>query len=255
MGALGALSALGINTGNLLISTICLMIAYIIIARFIIAPIRTRAKERQDEIEAGLDNAEKAKTMIAEAEGNVAEIQKKAEAEAAEIITTANQQATKLREDYRAQVDAENMKQLRSTKAYLDQERELMLSRLRDQIIELSIEGAKKLIGEELSIRPEKQRQLLISLFTGIRDGRFPSITDDFPKDLSKIEITTAIALTDEEKSLITEEFKPRLQENGVIDFQIDPKILGGVVVHSGNILIDHSISGRARELKEALHQ
>lgn len=255
MGAFGALSALGINTGNLLISTICLMIAYLIIARFIIAPIQARAKERQDEIEAGLDNAEKAKTMISEAEGRVAEIQKEAEAEAADIITTANQQASKLREDYRAQVDAENMKQLRSTKAYLDQERELLLTRLRDQIIDLSIEGAKKLVGEELSLHPEKQRQLLVSVFTGIKDGKFPTITEDFPKNLAKIEITTAIALTDEEKSLIIEEFKSRLQENGVIDFQIDPKILGGVVVHSGNILIDHSISGRARELKEALHQ
>lgn len=255
MGAFGAVSALGINTGNLLISTICLMIAYIIIARFIVAPIQTRVKERQEEIETGLNNAEKAKNMIAEAEGRVAEIQKAAEAEAAEIITTANQQASKLREDYRAQVDAENLKQLRSTKAYLDQERELLLTRLRDQIIELSIEGAKKLVGAELSLHPEKQRQLLISVFTGINEGKFPTLTEDFPKNLAKIEITTAIALTDAEKELIAEELKPHLQENGVIDFQIDPKILGGVVVHSGNVLIDHSISGRARELKEALHQ
>ncbi len=252
---MNALTALGINSGNLLISTICLAIAYLIIAQFILKPIRERANERQAEIDQGLENARKAQRLIADAEAQAAAILSKAEASASEILKTANDQTVKQREDYRAQLEAEYTAQMRNTKAYLDQERDLMLRHLRDQIIDLSIEGAKKLIDEELKINPQKQKQLLTEVFTGIRNGNFALITDEFPKNLERIDVTTAIALTDEEKARMTAELKPRLAAGGVIDFQVDPKILGGVVVHSGNILIDQSISGRARELKDALHQ
>lgn len=252
---MNALTALGINSGNLLISTICLAIAYLIIAQFILKPIRERANERQAEIDQGLENARKAQQLIADAEAQAATILSKAEASASEILKTANDQTVKQREDYRAQLEAEYTAQMRNTKAYLDQERDLMLRRLRDQIIDLSIEGAKKLIDEELKINPDVQKQLLTEIFTGIRNGKFTLITDEFPKNLERIDVTTAIALTDEEKARMTAELKPRLASDGVIDFQVDPKILGGVVVHSGNILIDQSISGRARELKDALHQ
>ena len=252
---MNALTALGINSGNLLISTICLTIAYLIIAQFILKPIRERANERQAEIDQGLENARKAQRLIADAEAQAAAILSKAEASASEILKTANDQTVKQREDYRAQLEAEYTAQMRNTKAYLDQERDLMLRHLRDQIIDLSIEGAKKLIDEELKINPQKQKQLLTEVFTGIRNGNFALITDEFPKNLERIDVTTAIALTDEEKARMTAELKPRLAAGGVIDFQVDPKILGGVVVHSGNILIDQSISGRARELKDALHQ
>lgn len=71
---MNALTALGINSGNLLISTICLAIAYLIIAQFILKPIRERANERQAEIDQGLENARKAQRLIADAEAQAAAI-------------------------------------------------------------------------------------------------------------------------------------------------------------------------------------
>lgn len=252
---MNALSALGINTGNLLISTICLIIAYIIVAHFIVGPIQKAANERREAIDKGLDGAKNAAAIIADAEKQAQAILAKAEADAAEVIKSANEETIKLREDYRAQVDAETAKQLRSAKTYLSQERDSMLARLRDQIIELSIESAKKLVNEDLKLRPDRQRELLVEVFTGIHDGTFTGVDETFPDNVSLIEITTAIALTDEEKEKITAQLQARLTEDGQIVFHIDPKIIGGTVVHSGNLLIDHSISGRARELKDALHQ
>ena len=67
MGA--AFSALGINAGNLFVSTICLIIAYLIIARFIVGPVQKVASERQAVIDSGMENARKSKQMIADAEG------------------------------------------------------------------------------------------------------------------------------------------------------------------------------------------
>ena len=48
------------------------------------------------------------------------EIISSAKTKATEIIKTATDQTIKLHEDYQTQLDAENVKQLRSTKAYLD---------------------------------------------------------------------------------------------------------------------------------------
>ena len=75
-----------------------------------------------------------------------------------------------------------------------------MLTHLRDQIIDLSIEGAKKLVQENLKIDPDKQRQMLIEMFTGIRDRKFLAVPQELQSNLPRIEVTTAIALTDEEQ-------------------------------------------------------
>ena len=93
MGA--AFSALGINAGNLLVSTICLVIAYLIIARFIVGPIQKVASERQAMIDSGMENARQSKQMIADAEQRAAEIVSNAEAKATEIIKTATDQTIK----------------------------------------------------------------------------------------------------------------------------------------------------------------
>jgi len=40
-----------------------------------------------------------------------------------------------------------------------------------------------------------------------------------------------------------------------VINYVVDPKILGGIIIHSGDYLIDGSVLGKAQDLKEALHK
>jgi len=159
-----------------------------------------------------------------------------------------------MKEDYRKSVDAEVSKELRDSREYLNKERELMLSNLRGQIIDLSISGAKKILSEELSMDEAKQHKLLNDLFTGIKDGSIPGI-DRLPNNLTKMEVTTAVPLTDEERAIVEAQLSGKLAEGVVINYVVDPRILGGIIIHSGDYLIDGSVLGKAQDLKEALHK
>jgi len=66
-------------------------------------------------------------------------------------------------------------------------------------------------------------------------------------------EITTAVPLSDKEKKALQEKLLKEFGGNLVFRFEVDPGILGGVIVRVGDKLIDSSVAGRLRELKLAL--
>lgn len=248
------MEALGINAGNLFVNIICFAIAYLIIAKLIVKPIKKMTDNRKEVIDKGIADAKIAADLRENALQESEKILNAAREESARMLKEATDQIAQMKEDYRKSVDAEVSKELRDSREYLNKERELMLSNLRGQIIDLSISGAKKILGEELSMDEAKQHKLLNDLFTGIKDGSIPGI-DRLPNNLTKIEITTAVPLTDEERAIIEAQLSGKLADGVVINYVVDPKILGGIIIHSGDYLIDGSVLGKAQDLKEALHK
>lgn len=192
------MEALGINAGNLFVNIICFAIAYLIIAKLIVKPIKKMTDNRKEVIDKGIADAKIAADLRENALQESEKILNAAREESARMLKEATDQIAQMKEDYRKSVDAEVSKELRDSREYLNKERELMLSNLRGQIIDLSISGAKKILGEELSMDEAKQHKLLNDLFTGIKDGSIPGI-DRLPNNLTKMEVTTAVPLTDEE--------------------------------------------------------
>lgn len=248
------MEALGINAGNLFVNIICFAIAYLIIAKLIVKPIKKMTDNRKEVIDKGIADAKIAADLRENALQESEKILNAAREESARMLKEATDQIAQMKEDYRKSVDAEVSKELRDSREYLNKERELMLSNLRGQIIDLSISGAKKILSEELSMDEAKQHKLLNDLFTGIKDGSIPGI-DRLPNNLTKIEITTAVPLTDEERAIIEAQLSGKLADGVVINYVVDPKILGGIIIHSGDYLIDGSVLGKAQDLKEALHK
>jgi F-type H+-transporting ATPase subunit b len=248
------MEALGINAGNLLVNIVCFGIAWLIIARLIVNPIRKMIDNRKAVIDQGLEDAKVAADTRENALNEAETILSDAKAKSAQILKEAADQAAQLKQDYQTSVDEKVNEELRNTKDYLAKERELMLNNLRSQIIDLSISGAKKIIGEDLQLDQEKQRRLLSDFFTGIKDGTITSV-DQLPDNLAAIEVTTAIPLLRDEKVLTDAQLIGKLQAGGRIDYQVDPKILGGMIIHSGDYLIDASVLGKAQDLKAALHK
>lgn len=248
------MEALGINAGNFFVNIICFAIAYVIIARFIVKPIRKMLNNRQQVIDQGLADAKVAADTRENAITESEKILNDARAQSAMILKDATDQVAQMKEDYRSSIDEDINKQLKSNQEYLTKERELMLSNLRGQIIDLSISGAKKIVGEDLSMDAPKQRRMLTDLFTGIKDGTLPGL-DRLPDNLAEIEVTTTIPLNEDEKALIESQLFGKLKAGGMIDYQVDPKILGGIIIHSGDYLIDGSVLGKAQDLKQALHK
>ena len=248
------MEALGINAGNLFVNIICFAIAYLIIAKLIVKPIKKMTDNRKEVIDKGIADAKIAADLRENALQESEKILNAAREESARILKEATDQIAQMKEDYRKSVDAEVSKELRDSREYLNKERELMLSNLRGQIIDLSISGAKKILGEELSMDEAKQHKLLNDLFTGIKNGSIPGI-DRLPNNLTKMEVTTAVPLTDEERAIVEAQLSGKLAEGVVINYVVDPRILGGIIIHSGDYLIDGSVLGKAQDLKEALHK
>ncbi|HOU20143.1 MAG TPA: F0F1 ATP synthase subunit B, partial [Flexilinea sp.] len=206
------MEALGINAGNLFVNIICFAIAYLIIAKLIVKPIKKMTDNRKEVIDKGIADAKIAADLRENALQESEKILNAAREESARMLKEATDQIAQMKEDYRKSVDAEVSKELRDSREYLNKERELMLSNLRGQIIDLSISGAKKILSEELSMDEAKQHKLLNDLFTGIKDGSIPGI-DRLPNNLTKMEVTTAVPLTDEERAIVEAQLSGKLAE------------------------------------------
>ncbi len=66
-------------------------------------------------------------------------------------------------------------------------------------------------------------------------------------------EITTAIPLSEEEQEKLKEKLRKEFGSNLAFRFEVNPDILGGLVVRVGDKLIDDSIAGRLRTLQQSL--
>ena len=248
------MGALGINAGNLFINIILFLIAMLIITKLISNPIRNMVNSRQAIIDKGLEDAHIAADLRAKAEKEYQDMINDAKEKSAQIIKDGTDQVVKMKQDYRDSVDEQAQKELMDSREYIKKERELMLSNLRGQIIDLSISGAKKIVGHELETNIEEQKTILTAFFTGINEDRLAEISS-FPDQLTSMDVTTAIPLTEKEKGVVLEKIKPKLGWDAHIQFNVDPKILGGIIIHSGDYLIDASLLGKAQGLKEALHK
>ena len=69
----------------------------------------------------------------------------------------------------------------------------------------------------------------------------------------SKAEITSAVALSDDEKAKIRQHLVAEHGEGLTFSFDVDPALLGGLRVRVGDRLIDNSVASRLATLRESL--
>ncbi len=67
------------------------------------------------------------------------------------------------------------------------------------------------------------------------------------------VNITTAVPLTDDEKRALQARLIARFGSDLDFRYNVDPEILGGVIVRIGDTVIDGSIAGRLESLRERL--
>ncbi|MEO0205401.1 MAG: ATP synthase F1 subunit delta [candidate division WOR-3 bacterium] len=70
-----------------------------------------------------------------------------------------------------------------------------------------------------------------------------------------EIEVRTAVPLTNEEKETLYRSFSNKLKKPVNIKNTIDPEIIGGMVIKSGDIMIDASVKSRIQELLKNIKQ
>lgn len=241
---------LGLNLGYLIIQIANFVILFIVLRAWVYKPITNMLEKRRNAIAKGLEDARIAAEARANAENDAAKIIADAQAQAGAIIRDASSRTETTIKDLRLKADEEITKAKSSTMAEAVQERDRMLGELRSQVAALAIAAAQKLVGESLD--EKRQHTLLEEFFSSVKAGKL-TILDDSLIVAADAEVTSALPLTPEEKSIIQRDVFARTGAEVKVDYRVDPSILGGLVLKIGDKLIDGSVSGKLENLRQTI--
>jgi F-type H+-transporting ATPase subunit b len=201
-------------------------------------PILNMLKQRRETIAEGLNNARKAEEALANAEADKQKLLDEARAEAQRIVNDARSTAEKVSAQVKSDAQEEAKRIKDQARADAATEHDRMLADMRDQIVSLSVAAANHLIGSNLD--EKKQHALVSDFFSKVPAGA---------KNLGEsVTVVTAVPLNDTERK----KFEKDLGAKN-IDFQVDPAILGGVIVRGGGQQVDGSFASQLSSLRSSL--
>ena len=167
-----------------------------------------------------------------------------------DILREADERAEVIKKDIIATAEFDAFRKRDEALAEVEQERNRMEGDMRSDVITLAMAAANKLIQSTLT--EERQRELLKEFFSGIRDGRV--LVFDIEKLTgSTADVVSALPLTPEEQTIIKNEILTSLGEQATVTFRVDHDILGGLVLHVGDQVLDGSVAGQLQELRQKL--
>lgn len=221
------MEALGINLGFFIAQVINITVMYLILRSLVWDGLVQSLENRRERIEKGLEDARIAAEARENAEADAERIMQEARSEATQILAEARERAEEVRKEMVSEAETEAQDVRADARERAEAERNQMLSDMRGQVASLAIAAANRLIGE--SMDQSKQEEIV---------NRFFSEAPENVKNLgSDIEVTSALPLTDNEQNQIK-------QQTGAdnIDFKVDPNLLGGLVLRSGDKVVDGSV-------------
>ena len=143
--------------------TLSFGIVLFLLSKFVWPLILGGLKEREEEIANSLESARQAREEIQNLQANNEELLKEARDEREEMI----REAKKLKDDMiataKGQAELEAKQIIENAKSVIEQEKTAALSELKNQVADLSIEIAEKLLKAELS-DDKKQKELMDKL-------------------------------------------------------------------------------------------
>jgi F-type H+-transporting ATPase subunit b len=239
------LEALGINLGYLLVQIFAFVILLIVLKAWVYNPLINMLETRRDTIAKGLEDARVAAEARSNAEAEAEKIVSEAQTKASEIMRDASARAEEAARDIKAATEKEAVETRKEALVSAEEERETILSEVRGQIAALSMAAAQKLIGETLDAK--RQRALIDEFFSGVKSGKVVVVE---PVKGDSAVVTSALPLTKKEQDTIK---KSVLGGKGTIEFEVDPGILGGLVVRVGDKVLDGSVAGQLEAMRQSL--
>jgi F-type H+-transporting ATPase subunit delta len=88
----------------------------------------------------------------------------------------------------------------------------------------------------------------------------FPQIAEQFEtlkaeqEKTVEVEITSAYELTSEQQTNLAQALQKRLNREIKIQTQVDKSLIGGVLIHAGDTVIDGSVRGKLAKLAESMN-
>jgi F-type H+-transporting ATPase subunit b len=145
-----AIDALGINLPQLIAQIVNFTILLIVLRLLLYKPIMRMLDERKKRISEGLNAAEIARAEAAEAQVNIQAQIDTARREGQEIVGNAQQIATRIQEEARAEAARDRDVALERARAEIQQERDRAISELRTEFAGITVSAAEKVINQSL---------------------------------------------------------------------------------------------------------
>jgi F-type H+-transporting ATPase subunit b len=133
------------------------LIIFFILKHLAFKPLQKVIEKRRAEIQTGLDNAERAKTSLLNAEQEKEVIVMAARQEANEIIATAKTQADALLLQQAEEAQREHDRIIADGKKKAQKEFDLMEREVRGQAAELIVASVQKILNEDLDEKQDKK--------------------------------------------------------------------------------------------------
>ena len=245
------MEALGINLGYLLVQLLNFGIVFVVLRVWAYTPIVNMLEDRRERIAKGLEDARVASEARESAEADAEKILNEARTKASAEVRDITQRAEEQVKEVKASADAEAGKAREKALADVEAERVRLLGDMRGQVAALAVAAAQKLIGENLDAK--RQRGLIDDFFSGVKAGKVEVLegASDFSGDAAVV--TSALPLTKQEEETVQNDVLKKLGAKGKVAFEVDPNILGGLVVRVGDKVLDGSVSGQLNSLRQSL--
>jgi len=147
---------------TLLMQAVAFAIFIWLCAKYIWPPLMRAVEARQKEIADGLAAGEEARQSLGRAEKQIAQMMTEAKTRASEIVTQGEKFKSETVEQARKDAKAESDRIVASARAEIEQEVQRAKEALRDQVAELAVAGARKILGREVD--PKAHADLLAAL-------------------------------------------------------------------------------------------
>lgn len=244
-----AFGGLGINAFLVIAQIVNFVFLILFLNGLLLKPLLRGLENRRVRIEESLENARKADERLANVERDYQARLNEAAAEAqklrADTLQGAQAELERLRKD--AQADGERIRAQARIEAHA--ERNQMLADLRGQVAALAMAAANKIVGDSLD--DKRQQALINDFFARVPATLLSGVEGD---GVANVTVTSALPLSTDEQARVKSDLARQIGKAGEVTFEVDPSILGGLVVRVGDKVVDGSVAGKLTAMRQALN-
>jgi F-type H+-transporting ATPase subunit b len=250
------LERLGIDPVSLLSQVVNVLILFIALYFLLWKRVVKLFAERRQKIAQSVEDAEQARRDRERAAQEYERRIEEAKQERGQIIAQAREEGQKAKEPIVAEARTQAERIIANGRAAVERERQQMLAELRSQVATLAIAVSNRIIGEALD--EQRQRRLIDEFFSGIRAGRVVVLDEEELEWARRAgamtaRVTSALPLSADEQATVASDLAEHLGERPELEFEVDPSILGGLVIKVGDRVVDGSVAAKLTALQEQL--